>query len=136
MIAKVVDFLLFCVCNAHFVDNVLHTAAFDAIVTKLKRIDCSVEQLKSICAFVHQIDLCQHANRSFALRVDLSRNFKRVRVREVCVGGGECEDESVRLLNVGVDEAANLGFNVTWLALHRHLSQAWEINKCQIQHVW
>lgn len=88
MIAEVHQLLLFRLSDRHIVIDVLLTATLDSVIAKLEWVDSSIEQLKSISAFIHQINFCQHSNCSFSLWVDFSGNFKRVRVGEITVGWG------------------------------------------------
>ena len=53
MLAKIPCFLLFSLGDGHIVDDVLLTATLHSVVTKLERVYVSIEQLDSICSFVH-----------------------------------------------------------------------------------
>ena len=58
MLAEVPLFLLLRIGYGHIVNDVLLTAAFDAIVAKLEWINISIEQLKSVRALIHQVNFC------------------------------------------------------------------------------
>ena len=74
-----------CISDTHIVDDVLLRAAFDTVVSQLERINRAIEELERVCALIHQINLCEHANCALALRVHLFRDLERVRIRKVYV---------------------------------------------------
>jgi hypothetical protein len=78
MLAEVFDFVLKGLLNRHLVEDGLLGAALDTVVAEFERVDCSLQQVKSISALVHQIYLRQYAYCAFALRIYLSGKLERV----------------------------------------------------------
>lgn len=73
--------------DSHTIDDVLLRAALDAIVSQLERIHRAIKKLERVCALIHEVDFCEHANCAVAIRIHFLGNLERVRVGEVDVGG-------------------------------------------------
>ena len=78
--------LFFSLRDRHIVNDVLLAATFYTVIAKFERVYSSVEQLKSISAFIHQVDLGQDANRPFTLNIDFPCELECVRIGEVRIG--------------------------------------------------
>lgn len=70
-------------------------AVNDANETKLERVDATVENIESVCAGIHQIELCENADSSSALWIDRAGKFKGVRVSEVNISGRDGENDAI-----------------------------------------
>lgn len=75
MLAKVLLLTTYCLLDRNLVDNLLLGSALDSIVPKLKWVNISLEKIKRVCAFVHEVDLGQNANSPFPRRVHFPREF-------------------------------------------------------------
>ena len=78
MVGEVPDLVRNRFFNRHLINDILLRATFHAVVAKFQRIGSSIEQLKRICAFIHKVNLCQHAYCAFTARVDLLCELQRI----------------------------------------------------------
>lgn len=90
---------------------------------QLQRVDASRQNIKGVCAVVHEINLCEDANGSAAERVDMAGEFQGFRVDNVDVCGRDGENNAVGLGNVLGNESSGLLFNVGRLIANRDLLQ-------------
>jgi hypothetical protein len=130
--------------------NVLLRAIDDTDEAKLQRVHASGENVHGIGAVVHQVQLCQDANRPLAHGIDMAGQLQRLRVHEIDVGRGDGEDDTVGLRDVLGDEVARLLLDVGGLVangnlqplapscaklLGTHLGQAGQVDQRQAEHV-
>jgi hypothetical protein len=110
-----------------FIDVFLRSAP-DSEVAKTQRVDLALKEIKSICSFVHEIDLGYNTYGSLSCRVYFSGHLESVRISEICVRSGESQDHSVLRLDVSVDDALDLLLDISWLSHHRNLGDARKVD--------
>jgi hypothetical protein len=103
--------------------------------SKLERVYASRENVESVRAVVHKIELCEHTNGALSGGIDMTSELQRFRVDDVHVRGRDSQNNAVWLCNVLGDEVARLFFDVRGLISNGHLGQTWQIDQSQAQDV-
>jgi hypothetical protein len=74
--------------------DILLAPVDDSDEAELERVDATGEDVGSVRAGVHKVELGEDADRSEASRVDRAGKFEGVGVGKVDVGGGDGEDDA------------------------------------------
>jgi hypothetical protein len=101
--------------------NILLRSVDHADETKLQRVNSTRENIQSIGAVIHKINLGQNSNGSSAKRVDMTGELEGFGVDDIDVGGRDREDDTVRLGDVFGDKVSGLLLNIGGLIANRDL---------------
>ena len=81
----------------------------------------SGQDIHGVGALVHQIQLCAHPDGAIPLGIHFLRNLERVRIGNVHVRGGHCQDDAVGVLDELHHKLSDLRLDVLGLAFNGHL---------------
>lgn len=74
-----------------------------------------------------------HQNKRFTLRIHLLRNLQGIRIGQIRVGWGYCQDEAILFGDKLHEHISDLELDVGGLIPHRDFGHAWEIHQRQVQ---
>ncbi len=98
--------------------------------------DLTGQNIDGIRSPVHQIQLCQHAQRPITSLIDLCSQLECITVGQIGIGCRDCQNDTVGLTDILKDHVLDLVLNITRLVTHWHLGDARQVNNGQVQHVW
>jgi hypothetical protein len=101
--------------------DILLRPVHDADETQLEWIYSSRKNVHSICPVIHEIQLCEHANRPPSHRVHMPGQLESFGIDEIDVGRGNSEDDAVGFRNVFRNQIPRLLFDVGRLVSDGHL---------------
>ena len=92
--------------------NILLRSIYYTNEAQLQRVDATRENIKGVCAVIHEINLCEDANGAAAEGIDMAGEFERFRVDNVDVCGRNGQDNTVGLGNVLRNKSSGLLLDV------------------------
>ena len=85
VIIEKVLLLLPSILHRHIRNDILLTSVDDTNEAELERIRATCQDIESVRAGIHEVELCQHAERSQTPRVNRTSELERIRVGKINV---------------------------------------------------
>ncbi len=115
--------------------DVLLGTVDDTDETELERVDTTSENIESVSALVHQVELGQDTDGASTLRIHGASELETVRVGKIDIRRADSEDDAVGLGNVVCDEVADLTFNVGGLISDWDLGETGQVDEREVEDI-
>lgn len=132
MTCEVSTLFINCFLDWNAVNDIFLRSVLNADVAESKSHLLVHNHALSVCAAIHNIDLCYDTDGSDTFGVELTRHLKTVRGGHICVSGHHAKNDCAGITYVPVSHCTCNFFDVVGLASDGDTGDSGQVDKCKI----